>query len=71
MIDAKLGEIESKFADIIWQNEPLTSCRLAELAEGALGWKKSTTYTILKRLCQRDIFRNEMERSSTARWNRL
>ena len=58
MIDAKLGEIEARFADIIWQNEPLHSRILAELAEKELSWKKSTTYTILKRLCQRGIFQN-------------
>jgi len=59
MIEAKLGEVESRFADIIWNNEPLSSRRLAELAEQALGWKKSTTYTVLKRLCDRGIFQNE------------
>ena len=59
MIEVKLGEIESRFADIIWQNEPLHSRVLAELAEKELSWKKSTTYTILKRLCDRGLFRNE------------
>lgn len=58
MIDAKLGEIEGRFADIIWQNEPLHSRVLAELAEKELSWKKSTTYTVLKRLCERGIFQN-------------
>ena len=58
MIEAKLGEIEARFADIIWQNEPLHSRVLAELAEKELSWKKSTTYTILKRLCERGIFQN-------------
>lgn len=59
MIEAKLGEIEARFADIIWQNEPLPSRRLAELAEAELGWKRSTTYTILKRLCGRGLFQNQ------------
>lgn len=58
MTEIKLGEVESRFADIIWQNEPLSSRRLAELAGQELGWKKSTTYTILKRLCDRGLFRN-------------
>ena len=58
MIDARLGEIEARFADIIWQNEPLHSRVLAELAEKELSWKKSTTYTILKRLCERGMFQN-------------
>lgn len=59
MNDMRLGEVEARFADIIWRNEPLTSRRLSELAEKELAWKKSTTYTVLKRLCDRGIFRNE------------
>ena len=58
MADIRLGEVESRFADIIWQNEPLSSGELARLAEAALGWKESTSYTILKRLCQRGLFQN-------------
>ena len=58
MPEIKLGEIESRFADIIWTNEPLSSRKLAELAEAELGWKESTSYTILKRLCQRGLFQN-------------
>ena len=59
MADYKLGEIESIFADIIWDNEPLSSRRLAELALERLEWKRTTTYTILKRLCDRELFQNE------------
>ena len=59
MADYKLGEIETIFADIIWDNEPLSSRRLAELALERLDWKRTTTYTILKRLCDRELFRNE------------
>jgi len=59
MAEYKLGEVESIFADIIWTNEPLSSRRLAELAEQRLSWKRTTTYTILKRLCDRGLFRNE------------
>lgn len=59
MIDAKLGEVESRFADIIWRNEPLPSRRLAELAETELSWKRTTTYTVLKRLCDRGLFQNK------------
>jgi len=58
MIEYKLGEVESRFADIIWANEPLSSRRLAELAEQELTWKRTTTYTILKRLCDRGLFQN-------------
>lgn len=59
MTEYKLGEVESRFADIIWANEPLSSRRLAELAEAELTWKRTTTYTILKRLCDRGLFRND------------
>ena len=59
MAEYKLGEIESIFADIIWDNEPLSSRRLAELALERLDWKRTTTYTILKRLCDRELFKNE------------
>ena len=58
MNDFSLGAVESRFADIIWTNEPLSSGELAKLAEAELGWKESTSYTILKRLCQRGLFQN-------------
>ena len=59
MADYHLGEVESIFADIIWKNEPLTSRHLAELAEETLSWKRTTTYTVLKRLCDRGLFQNQ------------
>lgn len=59
MIEYKLGEIEMRFADIIWNNEPLSSGELVKLAEKELSWNRSTTYTILRRLCQRGMFQNE------------
>ena len=59
MAEYKLGEIESIFADIIWDNEPLSSRRLSELALERLDWKRTTTYTKLKRLCDRELFKNE------------
>lgn len=59
MEELRLGAVESRFADIIWQNEPLSSRELVALCETELGWKKSTTYTVLKRLCDRGLFRNE------------
>ena len=58
MAEYKLGQIESIFADIIWDNEPITSRGLTELAEERLNWKRTTTYTILKRLCNRGLFQN-------------
>jgi len=59
MAEYKLGEIEKKFAQIIWNSEPLSSGELVKLCEQELAWKKSTTYTILKRLCERGLFINE------------
>lgn len=54
----RIGEIESKFADIIWENEPLKSSELVKLCEKKLNWKRTTTYTVLKRLSERGIFQN-------------
>ncbi len=59
MNDYKLGAMETKFADIIWNSEPISSGDLVKLCEKKLNWKKSTTYTMLRRLCERGIFRNE------------
>jgi predicted transcriptional regulator len=59
MMEYKLGVIEMRFADIIWENEPLQSGELVRLCEKELGWKKSTTYTILRRLCERGLFQNQ------------
>lgn len=59
MADYRLGEVESIFADIIWNNQPLSSRQLAELAEKRLNWKRTTTYTVLKRLCDRGLFQNQ------------
>ena len=55
----KLGEMEQKFADLIWENEPISSRRLTELCEKAFSWKRTTTYTMLKRLCERELFQND------------
>ena len=55
----QLGAVESRFADIIWENAPLPSAQLVVLCEQQLQWKKSTTYTVLKRLCEKGIFKNE------------
>jgi BlaI family penicillinase repressor len=59
MGDWKLGAVEARFADLIWKNEPLSSAQLVHLAQEELGWKKSTTYTVLKRLSQRGLFQNQ------------
>lgn len=59
MDDTRLGAVESQFADIIWENAPLSSRDLVKLCQQQLEWKKSTTYTVLKKLCDRGIFQNE------------
>ncbi len=55
----RLAEGEYRFARIVWENEPLPSGKLVELSQKELGWKKSTTYTVLKKLVERGILRNE------------
>ena len=59
MSELRMGAIESRFADMIWENEPVPSPELVKLAEREFNWKKSTTYTVLKRLCERGIFQNQ------------
>lgn len=59
MDEIRLGTVEARFADIIWNKEPIASGELVKECEKALCWKKSTTYTVLKKLCDRGIFKNE------------
>ena len=59
MPEYKLGEIETRLAELIWANAPVASGELVKLAEKELGWKKSTTYTVLRRLCEKGVFVNE------------
>ena len=59
MEDYRLGVVETRFAELIWSHEPLTSGELVKLCAKELEWKKSTTYTVLKKLCDRGIFRNQ------------
>ena len=59
MNDWTLGAVESRFADLIWQNAPISSGALAKLALEVLNWKKTTAFTVLKRLCDRGIFQNQ------------
>ena len=59
MAEYKLGEIEMKFAELIWNYEPISSGELAALCLKELNWKRTTTYTVLKRLCDKGIFKNE------------
>ena len=59
MSNKKMGVLESRFADFIWNNEPVTSGQLVKMAEKELSWKSTTSYTVLKRLCERGIFQNK------------
>jgi predicted transcriptional regulator len=59
MKDMKLGMVEAHFADIVWQNEPLSTKELVSICEKELEWKRTTTYTVLKKLCERGIFKTE------------
>ncbi len=58
MTNLQMGAIESRFADIIWMNEPISSTELAKRSEEELNWKKTTSFTVLKRLCEKGIFQN-------------
>ncbi len=55
----KLGEMEQRFAELIWAEAPIASGQLAKRCAEAFGWKRTTAYTMLKRLCDRGIFANE------------
>ena len=59
MAESSLGAAELRFAELIWQNAPVSSGALVALANEALGWKKSTTYTVLRRLCEKGLFEND------------
>ena len=59
MEHTRLAEAEYRFACIVWEHEPLPSGKLVELCNEQLGWKKSTTYTVLKKLVDRGVLRNE------------
>ena len=56
MSDFRLGVVESRFADILWRTAPIGTGELVRLCERELNWKRTTTYTVLKRLCERGIF---------------
>lgn len=59
MKDMKLGVIETRFAEIIWENAPLSTNQLIQLCAAELEWKRTTTYTVLKKLCDKGLFRTE------------
>ena len=59
MVDYELGAVQERFADLIWENEPVTSGELVKLCEKEFQWKKSTTYTVLRKLCDKGLFQND------------
>ena len=59
MDNLRLADGEYRFACIVWDNEPLPSGKLVELSQEQMGWKKSTTYTVLKKLVDRGILHND------------
>ena len=59
MAEIQLGAVEARFADIIWEREPVTSGELIKLATDKLAWKRTTTHTVLHRLCEKGLFQNK------------
>ena len=59
MENRKLGLVETRFAELIWSHAPISSGELVKLCLQELEWKKSTTYTVLKKLCEQGLFCNE------------
>lgn len=59
MNDMHMGEVETQFAKIIWDNAPMSSGTLVKKAAETFSWKKSTTYTVLKKLCEKGLFENQ------------
>lgn len=59
MGELQLGVVESRFADMIWKNEPVSSSTLVKLAGEELQWKRTTVHTVLRRLCDKGLFRND------------
>ena len=59
MDERKMGTVQTQFAELIWRHEPIGSGELVKLCEREWGWKKPTTYTVLRKLCERGIFQNE------------
>ena len=59
MDEYKLGVVETQFAELVWENAPIASGELVKLCAQSLEWKKSTTYTVLKKLCEKGIFAME------------
>ena len=59
MEEIELGAVQERFADLIWAHEPIESGVLVKLCAEQWGWKKSTTYTVLRKLCEKRLFEND------------
>ena len=59
MNDLKLGIAEARFADIVWEREPISTKELVNICQKEFDWKRTTTYTVLKRLCEKGLFKTE------------
>jgi predicted transcriptional regulator len=55
----ELGEVQERFARLIWDNAPISSGELVKLCQKEFDWKKPTTYTVLRKLCEKGLFVNE------------
>jgi len=58
MMDLELGAVQERFADIVWSHEPVSSGELVKICEKELNWKKPTTYTVLRKLCEKGLLQN-------------
>ena len=59
MNQTKMGVMEARFAQIVWDNAPMTTRRMVELCEQELNWARTTTYTVLKKFCNKGLFKME------------
>ncbi len=59
MAEYRLGQVEMQFAELIWANEQISSGELVKLSADRLSWKKSTTHTVLRRICEKGLFQNK------------
>lgn len=59
MAEIQLGDVEARYADMIWEHEPVTSSELVKLTAVEFNWKRTTAHNVLRRLCDKGLFRND------------
>lgn len=59
MSEIELGVVQAQFAELVWQHEPIASGELVKICEKELNWKKPTTYTVLRKLCEKGLLQNQ------------